>query len=436
TKFTVDAFNYGMISNCEFYFLSHFHSDHYGGLTSKFSFGKILCSEITSKLVIQQLRVRPEFIQVLPMNIPTDVDGVQVTLVDANHCPGAVLFLFEFLVPPFLRYLHTGDFRASPQHITHPSISANPCFDLLFLDTTYCKPQYSFPPQPIVLNVLFEFAQRICAGEKIETLCCTSRKKKAKFEDNGEREGIKRWMASSPVAAKKSATISAWENVFNQKSKEVLFLVGSYLIGKEKVFVGIAKAIGSKVFADTPKRKILSCLMDPEIDNLITNNANEADVHVVSMGHLNKDAVYDKINSLKTSYKSVIIVRPTGWTYKELPKNQTVEKIQTFEHVDENEKEYFSRTDVVDNDFTVSSLKATYFDFSTASTTLPKTIAVIGVPYSEHSSYLELKQFVLGLKSVKKIVPTVGGSNEDGRAEMEREFMLWEQERANNLNDK
>ena len=44
---------------------------------------------------MHKLGVSSDLVHVLPVNEICRVEGVEVTLVDANHCPGAVQFLFR-----------------------------------------------------------------------------------------------------------------------------------------------------------------------------------------------------------------------------------------------------------------------------------------------------------------------------------------------------
>lgn len=84
-------------------------------------------------MVKTSLGVDPKWIRPLPMETPTEIPftgGVKVTCIEANHCPGSCLFLFEGPRTKWIlkdtsggkttaaqggrdyRYLHCGDFRA------------------------------------------------------------------------------------------------------------------------------------------------------------------------------------------------------------------------------------------------------------------------------------------------------------------------------------
>lgn len=50
TGITVDAFQYGLVEGCTAYFLTHFHSDHYAGLSKNFTF-PVYCSEVSFSIL-------------------------------------------------------------------------------------------------------------------------------------------------------------------------------------------------------------------------------------------------------------------------------------------------------------------------------------------------------------------------------------------------
>lgn len=84
TSLAVDAFRYGDIEKVEHYFLSHFHADHYIGLKKSFNHN-LYVSNITGRLVIELMKVKEQYVHCLDINIPTIVDEVEVTALDANQ---------------------------------------------------------------------------------------------------------------------------------------------------------------------------------------------------------------------------------------------------------------------------------------------------------------------------------------------------------------
>lgn len=328
TGFTVDAFQYGVVEGCTAYFLTHFHSDHYAGLSKNFT-SPVYCSEITANLLKNKLHVEEQYIHPLPMDTECIVNGVKVVLLDANHCPGAVMILFY--LPNGNVVLHTGDFRADPT--MERSLLVGLKVHTLYLDTTYCSPEYCFPSQQEVIQ----------------------------FAINTAFEAV----------------------TLNPRT---LVVCGTYSIGKEKVFLAIADVIGSKVGMSREKYKTLQCLNIPEINSLITTDMSDALVHLLPMMQINFKGLQSHLKKYDGRYEQILAFRPTGWTH-----SNKLTRI----------------TDVV-----------------------PQTkgnISIYGIPYSEHSSYLEMKRFVQWLKP-QKIIPTVNVGTWKSRHTMEEYFKEWKLE--------
>jgi DNA cross-link repair 1A protein len=256
----------------------------------------------------------------LEVNSSIVIDEIRVTVIDANHCPGAVCFLFS--LPDGRRILHTGDFRWDAHiHGIHPELKDG--ISVLILDTTYLMPKFVFP------------TQRLAIEKMVDAL----------------RE----------------------EHAANPKT---LFVCMSYHIGKERAYFGAADALGWKIWASHEKCKVLRLLDLPSRwMSMLTDHPEEAQMHVLGMGQdIHAQALADRIAG--TAWERVVIIKPTGWTFR--PR-----KPDTLERREDG------------------------------------CVVTLGVPYSEHSSYPELRDCVRMLRP-KRVIPTVAGDSAKARALVDR----------------
>lgn len=257
--------------------------DHYGGISSSWHGGTIYCSLPTANLVNSQLGVDRKYLHPLPMMTPTVIESrgkpVTVTLLEANHCPGAVMFLFSVSKRTTL---HVGDFRWSREVMLQPSsplrqIALDRSLDELFLDTTYCDPTKDLPSQADAIQAIVTIFE----------------------EEVTRRRGT--------------------------PSTRTLHLFGAYTIGKERMYLSVAERFGLKVYVDSARYRILSSLNWPkERMAVLTKNKEEACIWVVPLGHINMKKMPEYFASANVKpfgpqYDRIFGYRPTGWSMSSKP---------------------------------------------------------------------------------------------------------------------
>eukprot|EP00850_Spirogloea_muscicola_P016802 SM000139S00119 [mRNA] locus=s139:214876:218231:+ [translate_table: standard] len=353
TSFRVDAFQHGK-EDCTYWFLTHFHMERkfptsflstpskygylhttlrtsvtrrllalcnkrpplvagYQGLTRSFKAGMIVCSQITSRLVQFKIGIAKEKIMEVDLGKSFMLNDTRVTFLEANHCPGAVMILFE--PPDGKAVLHTGDFRFCPAMLEYPALKAVSVHTLI-LDTTFCQPQYDFPKQDIVI-------QYVTDAILVES--------------------------------------------FNPRS---LFLIGTHLLGREKLFLNVAQALRKKLFVSPSKQRLLDCMgLSEEDKTWLVNKETQSNIHVVPMWSI---ASFKRIASIARHYHgrfdTIVGISPSSCTLQRSKKRAAGRRWQQ------------------------------------------GTLVRYEVPYVEHSSFRELQHFVQAL-APKIIVPSTSESS-------------------------
>ncbi|KAK6090492.1 hypothetical protein P3W45_000589 [Vairimorpha bombi] len=296
TNIVVDCFHMDIL-NASHYFLSHFHADHYYGL--KKSFGHpVFCSITTSNLV--KLKYKCDTVP-LELNKIYDLeDNNSVSLIDANHCPGAVCFIFNIKGSFFL---HTGDFRCT---VDYTSQLLNYNFLSIYLDNTF-EGHKGFPSQEEVIHRVIDIirknSKRTCLVPiKYKYLFCTYCVGKERlFLSVAEYFNL-----SIKVEPEKLKIYQCYDYVaLDLLNKEVLGIVERY---KNK----------SKEDLEFKRKYIDSgCGMNVNANNpfsRITTKEKENQIMVISTQHIEKKRLHKIIEDIKCD--RVVAFCGTGWQDK------------------------------------------------------------------------------------------------------------------------
>lgn len=283
--------------------------------------------------------------------------------------------------------------------------------DVCYLDTTYLNPRYAFPAQEEVIQACADMCvslnkpqaddndgwaqtKRERAGEGMAKF--VRRESEVKQEEDGHKD-----VDCMKVKTKSNTT---------KARGRLLVVVGTYSIGKERMCLGIARALKSKIYAPAGKQRICACLEDPELDALLTNDPREAQVHMTPLFEIRAETLDDYLNGYRDRFSRAVGFRPSGWNYRP-PNSRFVENpsVQTVLH-SQNWKSTYTMRELVPQRGSTSRCSC------------------FGIPYSEHSSFRELTMFCCALR-IDKIIPTVNVGSAKSREKMKAWCEKWTAEK-------
>jgi len=253
----------------------------------------------------------------------------------------------------------------------------------IYLDTTYCGEAHIFPSQDTIIRLV---RNKVAGAAQSLEGFKQAVKRSYKTTRLPDQEDLQKWISTKPI---ESNDIS---DKVDERPFRLLVCIGTYLIGKERVFKAAAEALETPIYCAPYKGRIMACLEDTDLNARLTTVQKDAQVHLCRIGDVNNpDSLQDYL-SQQPSFTHLIAFRPTGWTFKKANLDA--------------EDGYLMEPHVLTRDHRV---------------------AIFGVPYSEHSSYPELEQFVKTVPC-RKIISTVGMGNEKNREKVNGYLKRWRTE--------
>ncbi|CAE6519796.1 unnamed protein product [Rhizoctonia solani] len=222
--------------------LSHIHSDHTQGLNAPSFSLQVVCSRDSKSmlLLLESVDNRIKFdngvisqrkrafaalqrsgknhrdlLFTLPLNVPTKLDigpseTAIVTLLDANHCPGSVMFLIEGKRGAIL---HTGDMRAEPAMVSRLARSVH------------------------MAPYLFTNGQQ---EKQLEVV----------YLDTASFIGTQ-------IVPSKASAVQGLVDMIGMYPEDTLFYINIWTWGYEDILIGIAERFDTKIHVDRHKYLVL-----------------------------------------------------------------------------------------------------------------------------------------------------------------------------------
>ncbi|KAL0946208.1 hypothetical protein HGRIS_012467 [Hohenbuehelia grisea] len=263
--------------------LTHTHSDHINGLSAKSFSWPVICSSDAKEMLLRHevfaeralfdtefraekiktfshLRVEPvmhpdgsvyyngsrDLLRPISLNTPTryqlsEHETVTITALNANHCPGAIMFLLEGSKGAVL---HTGDFRAEPWFL-----------EALMRDPIL-QPYIAIPGVP---------RQHSKASKVVKTL-------EAIYLDTACL------LSPNDVPTKQQATSGLIE-LLQIYPPSTCFFINSWTWGYEDILKDIARAFDCQIHVDRYKYSVYTRLSDPLLREIVTREETTTRFH-------------------------------------------------------------------------------------------------------------------------------------------------------------
>ena len=212
---------------------------------------------------MSKLKVKESLISTLDIGETKKFGESLVTALDANHCPGSVMFLIQLTSGH--TSLHTGDFRATPEMESLPEFwQSSFKVDTLYLDTTYCRPEYDFPSQSDVIEKTIDLVRNFLSGRP-----------------------------------------------------NTVIMVGAYDVGKERIFKAIVEALDTKIWGDERRADTWRCLEDEELLGRMVEDRARAQVQVITNNLVSWARLGQQFDLVRRpgGWSHVLGVKPTGWSH-------------------------------------------------------------------------------------------------------------------------